>query len=154
MTDTEKRELDRWLEWVGGEVNTWRGALVGGLYHEARARKDGQVLRAIEQDRHAAIGRLKASYETKQTSPAASKARCASCPQDAVEEFKVRCSDAEAAKYGVTLTGNWIDTAWDGSPIREERVPLCARCMAVEMRRFLSLCMDVPHWLKTVRASP
>lgn len=154
MTDTEKFELDRWLEWAGGQVNTWRGALVGGLYHEARARKDGEFLRAIEQDRYAAISRLKAAYETKKAGAAASKVRCASCPQDAVEEFKVRCSDAEAAKYGVTLTGNWIDTASDGSPIREETVALCARCMAVELRRFLSLCMDVPHWLKTVRAKP
>jgi hypothetical protein len=125
VTDAEKQGLDAWLAWAGGEVNSWTGK-DGVTQYEARARKEGTPLRRIENDRYAAIATLKIAYLLNDRAEKETKARCSSCPQDAVEEFKVRCSDAEAAKYGVTLAGNWVDTAWDGSPIREETVASAA----------------------------
>lgn len=153
MTDAEKQGLDAWLAWAGGEVNSWTGK-DGLTQYEARARKEGTPLRRIETDRYAAIATLKIAYLLNDKAEKETKARCATCPQAAATQFKVRCSDAEAAKYGVTLTGNWVDTAWDGSPIREETVDLCARCMAVALGRFLDLTTPAAVWLKIVRAGP
>jgi hypothetical protein len=152
MTDNEKRELDRWLEWAGGEANSLYPPRVGRSLFEARVRKDGQVLRAIDPSRYEAIHKVKTRYEAAAAPATALKARCASCPQDAVEEFTIRCSEQAAATVRIVLVGPWVDTTWEGSPIREETVPLCQRCMAVELRRHLSMAREPASWLKAVRA--
>ena len=155
MTDTEVRELDRWLQWAGGTLYSWTER-DGNKRHEARVRKDGIPLRVISKDGPwEAIKKLRERYETPSApSAAAPKERCASCPAPAAEVFRIRCSDSAAADAGIKLTGPWVDTSWDGSPIREECVPLCPQCMASQLRQFVSGWPTPAYWLKEVRCLP
>jgi hypothetical protein len=154
VTDAEKQGLDAWLAWAGGEVNSWTGK-DGVTHYEARARKEGTPLRRIENDRYAAIATLKIAYLLNDKAVKETKARCTSCPQDAVETFKVRVYKGAAMFAGITLTGPVVDYCpINGDSIHEETVPLCARCMAEALGRFLDLTTPAAVWLKIVRAGP
>lgn len=150
MTDLEKKELDRWLKRIGGEVNTWT-TKDGVTHYEARAWKDGKVLRFINTSRYQPISALKSAWVDDKPPEKKPKARCSSCPQDAAEEFKIRCSDIAAARAGIVLTGPWVDTSAEGFHIHEETVRLCQRCLAKSVQWFLLLMRDPETWLKLVR---
>jgi hypothetical protein len=156
VTDNEKQELDRWLEWASGEVTSWpRGNTSLNLKtYEARVRKDGEPIRVHSDDRHEAIRQLRYRFNAPAVPDAPKRGMCASCPQDATEEFKVQVSEKAVLRAGVYLRGTFVATLPDGNTVWEETVPLCPRCMGVELRRFLALCMDPAEWLKIVRAGP